>query len=129
MFSIYALNKNKSFSGGLVRSFHSFFLYISTISENVSSVNLTSYWARLEDPVYTFGWERSASGSTSRQLRQANTSMVCRSTGLTDLAQPGAWDNLNISTDGVLFVKSQTLNGPFCFVSSMKSNHLEMPEY
>jgi hypothetical protein len=44
--------------------------------------------------------------------------MVCRSKAK-DAARPGAWNNLDIFTDGVLLVKNLTLNGNFCHVSLM----------
>ncbi len=74
-------------------------------------------WARLEHLVYMYGWERSLFESQTRSMTQATTRLACRSMGLRNLAQPGSWEDLNLTTDGVLFVKNQALNGTFCFVS------------
>ncbi len=82
----------------------------------MSQIQLTSYWARLEDSVNVLGWEQSALASNIKTLTLASTRIVCRLKGR-ELAQLGAWDNLDISTDGVLFVKDETVNRSMCYVS------------
>jgi hypothetical protein len=89
------------------------------ISDSVSIVTLATHWVRLDDPVYVLGWVQSASDHQTNNLTWVSTMMVCRSKGLTDLTQPGAWDNLNILTDGVLFVKDHQVNKSLCHVSHM----------
>ncbi len=83
---------------------------------DVSLVTLSQYWARLEDPIYMFGWERSPVESQIKKLVWTLTNLTCRSWG-TSLAQPGAWDNLDIFTDGVLFIKDMISNASLCYVS------------
>jgi hypothetical protein len=103
----------------------SYCIPIST-SDTVSPINLTAYWARLEDTVHLFGWEHSASGSQIRQLRQTTTQMVCRSKAM-DFAKQGSWDNLDIFTDKVRFMKNETLNEAFCYVSYKVTDYLHLP--
>jgi hypothetical protein len=67
--------------------------------------------------VNIYGWRHSASEGNTVKLKWATTSMVCRSKGLKNLARPGTWENLDISTDGILFVKNQLLEESFCYVS------------